>query len=161
MERRLLQLVVVLAGFVPVLAGGAGVLLGAAMVNDAGANLSADSHFRYLSGLLLAIGLAFWSTIPRIAAQTARFRLLTCLVVAGGLGRLVALGVASWWLVPRIERHTASVRLLTVLVFVGGLGRLLGLVMHGIPGPPMLGGLVMELVVTPAICLWQGRVGRT
>jgi hypothetical protein len=125
MERRLLQLVVVLAGFVPVLAGGAGVLLGAAMVNDAGANLSADSHFRYLSGLLLAIGLAFW------------------------------------WMVPRIERHTASVRLLTVLVFVGGLGRLLGLVMHGIPGPPMLGGLVMELVVTPAICLWQGRVGRT
>lgn len=124
MERRLLQLVVVLAGFVPVLAGGAGVLLGAAMVNDAGANLSADSHFRYLSGLLLAIGLAFW------------------------------------WMVPRIERHTSHVRLLTLIVFAGGLGRLFGIAVHGVPDPPMLGGLTMELIVTPAICFWQGRVGR-
>ncbi len=124
MERRLLQLVVMLAGCVPVLAGGAGVLLGTAFVDDAGANLSADSLFRYLSGLLLAIGLAFW------------------------------------WMVPHIERHTKAVRLLTLVVFVGGLGRLFGIVAHGVPGTPMLGGLVMELVVTPAICLWQGRVGR-
>lgn len=71
----------------PVGAGLAGVVLGAGITgNHAATDL--DSHIRYLSGLLLAIGLGFWSTIPRITEQRDRFLLLTCLVVAGGLGRL-------------------------------------------------------------------------
>ena len=41
------------------------------------------------TGLLFAIGLAFWSTIPSIAEKTARFRLLTFVVVTGGLCRLL------------------------------------------------------------------------
>jgi hypothetical protein len=67
-QLRLLQLAVALAGFVPVLAGGAGVLLGPAMVGGLLGEAAADSHFRYLSGLLLAIGLGFWSTIPDLPA---------------------------------------------------------------------------------------------
>ena len=64
------------------------------------------NHGRYLSGLLLAIGLAFWASIPAIEKHTARVRRLTALVVVGGLCRLlgVILGdplsksVAwSWW----------------------------------------------------------------
>ena len=50
-----------------------------------------DSRFRYLSGLLLAIGLGFASTIPSIEAHGGRFRLLTCIVVAGGMARLWSL----------------------------------------------------------------------
>jgi Domain of unknown function (DUF4345) len=50
------------------------------------------SQGRYLSGLLLAIGLAYWTTILNIEQKTARFRLLTGLVAIGGLCRL--LGVA-------------------------------------------------------------------
>ena len=53
---------------------------------------------RYLSGLLLAIGLAFWGTVPRIEAQGVRFRLLTLLVFTGGLARLTGIflvGLAS------------------------------------------------------------------
>ncbi len=124
MSRRFLQGVVALLGLVPVLAGLAGVLLGAAMTGPAPDALSSglDSHVRYLSGLLLAIGLGFWSTIPSIERRSARFRLLTALVVAGGLGRL------------------------------------LGVLLHGMPPVPMLGGLVMELVVTPLLCAWQSRV---
>jgi hypothetical protein len=57
--------------------------------------VSLDSHFRYLSGLLLGIGLAFWSLIPGIAEQGRAFRLLTFLVVVGGLGRLIALAVVG------------------------------------------------------------------
>jgi hypothetical protein len=53
--------------------------------------MAADSHFRYLSGLLLGLGLGFWSTIPRIEANGTRFRLLTFPVVIGGLGRLFSL----------------------------------------------------------------------
>jgi hypothetical protein len=88
-EARALRIVVAVAGIVPVAAGLDGLIRGAAMLGGSPAtNLTLDSHLRYLSGLLLAIGIAFWSTIPRIERQTARFRLLTALVVLGGLGRL-------------------------------------------------------------------------
>jgi hypothetical protein len=88
-EARALRIVVAVAGIVPVAAGLDGMIRGAAMLGASpAANLTLDSHLRYLSGLLLAIGLAFWSTIPGIERQTARFRLLTALVVLGGLGRL-------------------------------------------------------------------------
>lgn len=50
-----------------------------------------DSHFRYLSGLLLGIGLGFWSLIPSLDRDNPRFRLLAIIVFIGGLGRLVSL----------------------------------------------------------------------
>jgi hypothetical protein len=97
---RRLQIAVAIAGLVPVAAGLAGVLSGPAMTGDLPAVLSAatslDSHFRYLSGLLLGIGLAFWSLIPRILQRGAMFRLLTAIVVLGGLGRLWALLINGW-----------------------------------------------------------------
>lgn len=58
---------------------------------DAGA----DGHFRYLSGLLLGIGLGFWSTLSAIEHRTARFRLLAAIVVIGGLGRLIGMAVTG------------------------------------------------------------------
>lgn len=89
-ERRLLQITVALGSLVPIIAGAAGILSGPAMV-DAGGNVSADSHFRYLSGLLFGIGVAFITTIPGIERQTGRFRMLAGIVVAGGIGRLISL----------------------------------------------------------------------
>lgn len=120
-ERRLLQQAVGLGAVVPFAAGLYGVLFGPALTGTT-MNIALESHYRYLSGLLLAIGLCFWSTIPRIEEQTGRFRLLTLIVVVGGLGRLV------------------------------------GLMLTGVPTLTMLGGLAMELVVTPLLCLWQTRV---
>ncbi len=125
MSRRWLQALVAVLGLVPVLAGLSGVVLGASMTGPAlpaAFSSGLDSHVRYLSGLLLAIGLGFWSTIPSIERRSARFRLLTALVVAGGLGRL------------------------------------LGVLVDGVPPAPMLGGLAMELAVTPLLCVWQARV---
>jgi hypothetical protein len=121
-ERRLLQRAVALAGVVPVSAGLFGVLFGAALTGDGGLSASGDSHYRYLSGLLLGIGLLFWSSIPAIETRTGRFQCLTLVVVAGGLARLA------------------------------------GLALIGMPSLTTLGALVMELGVTPALCLWQGRV---
>jgi hypothetical protein len=112
---------VAIAATVPVAAGLYGVLFGQALTGDA-VSISAESHFRFLSGLLLGIGLCFWSTLPAIEARTNRFRLLTLLVVIGGLGRLVGLGLT------------------------------------GLPSLFMIGGLIMELIVTPVLCLWQTRV---
>ena len=121
-ERKLLQQAVGVLALVPVSAGLFGVIFGPEGLLGDRVSVSADSHFRYLSGLLLGLGLCFWSTIPAIETKTGRFRLLTLLVVVGGLGRLIGLGVT------------------------------------GVPSLFMLGGLALELLVTPAVCLWQTRI---
>jgi hypothetical protein len=90
-ERRLLQLLVVLACIVPLLAGGSGVLHGPRIGHLATPSTDLDSHFRYLSGLLFGIGLAFLTTVPAIERRGARFRLLGGIVVIGGCGRLLSL----------------------------------------------------------------------
>ncbi|HEU0134446.1 MAG TPA: DUF4345 domain-containing protein [Allosphingosinicella sp.] len=92
-ERTALQLAVALGCAVPLLAGGSGMIRGPAFLSGVGVGVPADldSHFRYLSGLLFAIGLAFASCIPGIERKTARFRLLAFLVFIGGLGRLLGL----------------------------------------------------------------------
>ena len=122
-ERRALQVAVAIAGLVPVLGGLLGARFGAAMLGGGG-DVGFDSHYRYLSGLLFAIGLAFWSTIPRIETHGERFAILTFIVA------------------------------------VGGFCRAMGLLANGFPGPLMTAALGMELVVTPALYLWQSRVAR-
>jgi hypothetical protein len=98
-------------------------VIGPAMVGSFfGAPL--DSHFRYLSGLLLGVGLAYWS------------------------------------LVPGIERQGSRISMLTLIVVIGGFCRAMGMLTNGLPGPAMSAAVVMELVVTPAIYLWQTRVAR-
>ena len=91
LERRALQVAVMLACSVPLLAGGAGMAMGADFVRGVdGGPADLDSHFRYLSGLLAGIGIGFLSCIPRIEDRTARFRLLTLIVLIGGAGRAVS-----------------------------------------------------------------------
>ncbi|MBZ6074744.1 DUF4345 domain-containing protein [Microvirga puerhi] len=120
-ERKLLQQTVAIIAIIPVAVGLYGVLFGQALTGDT-VSVSAESYFRFLSGILLGIGLCFWSTVPGIEVKTNRFRILTLLVVVGGLGRLV------------------------------------GLFMTGLPSFFMIGGLFLELIVTPVLCLWQTRV---
>ena len=99
LEKRALQIAVAIGSLIPIFGGAAGMLLGPRMMDiHALRLLDLDSHFRYLSGLLLAIGIGYASTIPRIEAQGRRFRLLTAGVILGGIGRLfslVALGSPS------------------------------------------------------------------
>jgi Domain of unknown function (DUF4345) len=87
-EARLLRLAVAVGCMVPIISGGTGVLLGPGMVGINAATVAADSHYRYLSGILLGIGLLFLTTVPRIETSTSRFRLLAIVVIVGGLGRL-------------------------------------------------------------------------
>ena len=95
-ERRALQIVVSIATLVPIGAGAAGVFGGASMLTGHTAMPAAfDSHYRYLSGLLLAVGVGFVTTIPRIEAKERRFRLLAAIVVTGGVARLLSLLVAG------------------------------------------------------------------
>jgi Domain of unknown function (DUF4345) len=126
-SKKALQLTICVAVFVPLLAGGAGIFFGPAMLDipssgAEGADL--ESHYRYLSGLLFAIGLGFLACVPQIEARTQPIRLLTFIVFVGGVARLLALGFAP------------------------------------LPSLPHLAALVMELAVTPLLCLWQSRVAR-
>ncbi len=90
--KRALQCAVAVACLVPILTGVAGTLLGIDMVgDDLSVPISLDSHFRYLSGLLLGIGLLFCKTIPHIERCGKEFRLLTVIVTLGGFGRLYSL----------------------------------------------------------------------
>jgi hypothetical protein len=83
-ERRLLQGVILVCALVPVGGG----LWGALGHMDTAGSTSA-SHARYLSGLLLGIGLTFWACVPTIERQGVIVRALATLVVIGGLARLV------------------------------------------------------------------------
>lgn len=122
-QRRLLQIAFALAGLVPVTAGAAGALCPEALFFAH--RPSALTHGAYLSGLLLGIGLAFWSLVPTIERQTRAITILTAIVVLGGLARLVLAARLGAW------------------------------------GPSVTLPLVMELAVTPALCLWQHRVARS
>lgn len=88
-ERRALQAAIAIGLLVSLYAGGTGVVEGPAMVKGAGGT-DLDSHFRYLSGLLLGIGLAFIACIPSIERRTTVFRTLGAIVVVGGLARLLS-----------------------------------------------------------------------
>jgi hypothetical protein len=90
LERRLLQGVIAIACLVPLTAGSKGVFRGAAYIDKAFVTPDLDSHFRYLSGIFLMMGLAFVSTIPRIEKKGRLFRLLGAMVVLGGLARALS-----------------------------------------------------------------------
>jgi hypothetical protein len=92
-ERRLLQMAVAIACLVPFAAGLAGIVQGAAMIGGVRPPVSTDldSHFRYLSGLLLGVGLGFAACIPRIERARTPFAALSAIVIVGGLARLLSL----------------------------------------------------------------------
>jgi hypothetical protein len=126
LERRLLQATVAIACTVSLSMGGLSVIRGADVLRgmDPPFPIDLDSHYRYLSGLLLGIGLVFLLSVRRIENKQTVFRTLGAIVVVGGLARL-------WSLIDA-----------------------------GVPGRGHQFGLVMELVVTPLIVLWQGRIAR-
>ena len=93
LERRLLQAATLLACLVPLSMGVTSVLNSAAVLKGVSHPLpiDLDSHFRYLSGLLLGIGLVFLTAIPRIEEKGAIFRILGAVIFVGGLSRLLSL----------------------------------------------------------------------
>jgi hypothetical protein len=91
-ERRLLQAVVAAACLVPLTTGGSSILRGVAFLKGVPSPVPVDldSHFRYLSGIFFALGLAFVSCVPEIDRKGPRFRMLGSMVIAGGLARALS-----------------------------------------------------------------------
>lgn len=96
-ELRVLQLLVALACLVPLATGGSSVIRGAAFLKGMPVPVPADidSHFRYLSGIFLAVGVAFATCVPGLERKGPRFRMLGAFVVTGGLARLLSLATVG------------------------------------------------------------------
>jgi len=123
-EKCLLQTSFALACIVPISAGLIGAVYGTQLLAISARSPDLESHFRYLSGLLLGLGLCFA------------------------------------FIIPNIERRCCEVRVLTFLVLIGGLARLCSISASGTPALPMNLALVMELIITPSLALWQARIAR-
>ena len=89
MERKPLQIAFAIAGLVLVGFGLAGVFFGANFMDLSG-NVVMDSYIRFLKGMLLAIGLVYWSSIPDIERHGERITLVTFILVLGAVPRLMA-----------------------------------------------------------------------
>src|SRR5712692_8065816 len=89
MERKLLQIAVAAAGLAGVCLGLTGVLFGT-MYADLSGNVVMDSYIRFLKGMLLAIGLIYWSSIPDVEHHGERIALVTFILVLGAVPRLMA-----------------------------------------------------------------------
>jgi len=91
-SKRLLQGIVTLLGLVPVSVGLYGVMFGPEFLRGAAVPaVDLDSHFRYLSGIFLGVGLMFYASLYEIEHKTLLFRLAAGLVVLGGVARLASL----------------------------------------------------------------------
>jgi hypothetical protein len=86
-----------LAAIIPLLAGGAGVVWGPAFLGEAAGPATA-SHLRYLSGLLLGVGLLALYCAADLSRRRDLFAVLCAMVTLGGLAR--ALGLALDGLPP-------------------------------------------------------------
>ena len=75
-------------------------------------------------------------------------------------GFLLGIGLVFLASLYRIERHAVRFQILGVIVVLGGLDRLMDAVNSGPPSAIVIFALVMELNVTPVICIWQARIAR-
>src|SRR4051812_36826850 len=97
MQRKLLQIAIAFAGLVGTGFGLAGVVLGTAFTDlfDDG---TVDSSVRFYKGMLLALGVIYWSCIPQVERRGERMSLVTFILVCGAASRLMAVighGVAN------------------------------------------------------------------
>ncbi len=95
-ERRLLQGVIAATCTVSLSASVTSILQGPAwLMGNGDVPTDLDSHFRYLSGLLLAIAIGFLSCMRGIEQKGPRMRLLATIVVVGGLSRAYSAGMVG------------------------------------------------------------------
>ncbi|WP_203073562.1 DUF4345 domain-containing protein [Falsiroseomonas ponticola] len=120
----MLILAIRIAALVPLIAGAAGVVSGAGFLGEP-AGPATDSHLRYLSGLLLGLGILAWWCAADMKRRGGVFTILVLIVALGGLARLMGVlghgrppmphllalgmelvvtpGLWLWWRASRVE----------------------------------------------------------
>lgn len=110
-----------------------------------------------LSGLFAVIvgffGAAFGATFLNLSFSPAVDSYIRFL-----FGIILAIGLVLLASVPHIERHGSRFSVLTVILVIGGIARLFGVMSFGVPTQGVLAGLMLELIVSPLVWLWQRRI---
>ncbi|CAF1121123.1 unnamed protein product [Adineta ricciae] len=95
-ESLALKIVVTLSAFVPIFVGFKGMFLGPSGITlkpnlvfkSENYSIEVDSHFRYISGYLFAMGIFLLRSIPNIHRDATELHRACIIVFIGGLGRL-------------------------------------------------------------------------
>lgn len=89
LERQTFQILLALGAMVPLLGGFRDVLVGLPEFLSPD-YIDLDSHYVFMSGVLMAIGAGYLSCVAHPELKTQRIRLLSALIFTGGLCRLLA-----------------------------------------------------------------------
>lgn len=76
-----------------------------------------ESHYRYLSGLLLGVGIGFAASIPTIERRSELFAALAGIVVVGGFARLYALLIYGMPSMPHFLALGMELAVVSLLFF--------------------------------------------
>lgn len=94
MQRRTLQVFLIILGLVPVITG----ILGMLGVDDPlyaalglPRNPLLDSNMRFYSGVWVVLGIAVLSTVPTLEKHFPLYRVLWAMIFFGGIGRLLSI----------------------------------------------------------------------
>jgi hypothetical protein len=90
--KRGLQLTLAILSMIPILVGIMGIVLGTSRWLPA--NLITpkfDSHYRYIAGYYVSLGILGLWMIPRIEKHRGLFRIICASVFMGGIGRVVSI----------------------------------------------------------------------
>lgn len=92
MERLFLQIATAFSALILLGLGTAGMVLGVQFLHGAG-TVPVDNYFRFLSGVIAAMGLVFLVSIPRVERYRERFAILTLAIVLGGFAHLYSVSL--------------------------------------------------------------------
>lgn len=92
MERLFLQIATTVSALVLLGIGLCGVTLGVQFLHGVG-TITVDNYFRFLSGVIAAIGIVFLISVPHVERHRERFAILTFAIVIGGLAHLYSVSL--------------------------------------------------------------------
>lgn len=67
-------------------------------------------------------------------------------------------GVLLFLCATDLRKYALLFRILGGFIFLGGIARLISAALHGLPAPPVVGLIVIELVVVPLLLWWHSKV---
>jgi hypothetical protein len=105
---------------------------------------------------LVPVAAGFLGQAPAMLGLSGDAAALTHATYLSGL--LTGIGLAFWSTIPAIEKRGEAFGLLAAIVILGGLARLTMAVRMNIWALNISLPLVMELLLTPALWLWQRRI---
>jgi hypothetical protein len=89
LERRLLQISLGIIGLVAITFGLTGVLFGTSL-SGVRLGVTMEGYVRFIKGVLIAVGLIYWSAIPQIEKRSERISTVTFILMFGAAARLMA-----------------------------------------------------------------------